>query len=310
LFCTTIIPTIGRQTLDRAVHSVLAQDFNPDEFEIIVVNDSGRLLSRRGWQESDRVRVVNTNRRERSVARNAGAALAKGRYLHFLDDDDWLADGALQQMHELSRISTASWLYGTTELVEPDGQAIIRLNHGLEGNCFIQVLSGEWIPLQASFIENSTFFAVGGFNPHISGPEDIDLLRRIALVADLACCQALVAHVVRNDPATTTNYARHSERSRQAREAILNSQAAFTRMRAAANTPYWRGRIVRAYLTSAVWNAQRRRGFSASSRIAHGIAAVALAGSSILSVDFWRALGRSYASDTFARGLRAAGLAS
>jgi hypothetical protein len=42
------------------------------------------------------------------------------------------------------------------------------------------VMAGEWIPLQASLIEAKTFFTVGGFNPLITGPEDIDLLRRIA----------------------------------------------------------------------------------------------------------------------------------
>ena len=38
--------------------------------------------------------VVNTHHSERSVARNTGAALSHGDYLHFLDDDDILLPGA------------------------------------------------------------------------------------------------------------------------------------------------------------------------------------------------------------------------
>ena len=101
MFCSTVIPTIGRSTLSRAVCSVLQQSFTADEFEVIVVNDSGSPLPDADWQHSDHVRVLHTNRRERSVARNTGAAIAEGRYLHFLDDDDWLLPGALKTFWDL-----------------------------------------------------------------------------------------------------------------------------------------------------------------------------------------------------------------
>src|SRR6185369_10393658 len=79
-FCTTIIPTIARPTLARSVESVLSQRFD-QPFEIIVINDSGAPLPAAAWQQSAQVRVVDTPHRERSMARNTGAALARGRYL-------------------------------------------------------------------------------------------------------------------------------------------------------------------------------------------------------------------------------------
>src|SRR5215467_1378107 len=103
MFCSTIIPTVGRRSLARAVSSVLSQTFDKDDFEVIVVNDSGSPLIKAEWQSSPRVSIVNTNRRERSVARNTGAALAKGKYLHFLDDDDWLFPEALTHFWQLSQ---------------------------------------------------------------------------------------------------------------------------------------------------------------------------------------------------------------
>ncbi len=60
MYCSTIIPTIARPTLARAVNSVLSQDFPADEFEVIVINDSGRPLSAEVWQESDQVKVLTT----------------------------------------------------------------------------------------------------------------------------------------------------------------------------------------------------------------------------------------------------------
>ena len=101
MFCSTIIPTIGRKSLDRAVQSVLDQDFPKTDYEVIVVNDSGEPLVDRKWAHSQIVKVVNTNRRERCVARNVGAALARGKYLHFLDDDDWMLPWCIEFLLEI-----------------------------------------------------------------------------------------------------------------------------------------------------------------------------------------------------------------
>src|SRR5687768_15800872 len=63
LFSSTIIPTIGRTSLNRAVMSVLDQEFDRQDFEVIVVNDSGHSLPDANWMRSERVRMIETNRR-------------------------------------------------------------------------------------------------------------------------------------------------------------------------------------------------------------------------------------------------------
>ncbi len=78
MFCSTIVPTIGRPSVARAVQSVLDQPLPTGDFEIIVVNDSGQPLPAGSWQASPRVRLIHTNRRCQSVASNTGAALARG----------------------------------------------------------------------------------------------------------------------------------------------------------------------------------------------------------------------------------------
>jgi glycosyltransferase involved in cell wall biosynthesis len=308
LFCSTIIPTIGRPTLSRAVHSVLNQTFTAADFEIIVVNDSGRPLPEEAWQQSERVQVINTNQRERSVARNTGAAMARGKYLHFLDDDDWLLPGALESFWASACQNNAVWLYGSSQLVDRTGEPIIQLHHQMNGNCSIQVMAGEWIPLQASLINASAFFAVGGFNPLISGPEDVDLSRRIALRDDIADMSAIVACIGMGEEGSSTDYDGSTLYSCWAREEILSGAGVFGRMRASANSSYWRGRIVRAYLTSTVWNLQRKYIFTATSRVIFSLAGFALAGCAIFSPNFWRGIVRRYESETFIRGFQEANL--
>jgi glycosyltransferase involved in cell wall biosynthesis len=287
IFCSTIIPTVGRSSLSKAVESVLNQELSQAAYEIIVVNDSGLPLEKAAWQSDMRVQVIETICRERSVARNTGAAVAKGAYLHFLDDDDWLAPGAYEHLWALSQSSQAQWLYGISQLVNRDHTPIIRLQHHLKGNCFVRFMAGEWIPLQSSMIDARTFFKVGGFVPSLSGPEDIDLLRRISLAGEIAETPQLIAYIVRDEKGSTTNYRSHREDSRSAREKILDAPRAFNTMLASATTPAWHGYATRIYLTSMIWNIRRKRPLTAASRAVHGFAAIFMAGLGVFTKAFW-----------------------
>lgn len=308
IFCSAIIPTVGRSTLSRAVESVLQQTLSAADFEILVINDSNRPLAWEDWQRSERVQIIETNHRERSVARNTGATFARGRYLHFLDDDDWLAPGAYQHFWELSQTSSAKWLYGVTQLIDRKNRPTIQLKHGMRGNCFLQALAGEWIPLQSSLIEKKAFLHAGGFNPLLAGPEDIDFLRRFLLEEELGETQNLVAYVIRGEMGSTTDYGGHSTASRWARERALDAPQAFTRMRGSAISPFWWGRVLRVYLTSFVWNLQQRQLFRAGSRAVYALASVFSAGKNCLSKNYWQSASRSYASVTFSRGIQEAGM--
>lgn len=303
MFCSTIIPTVGRPTLARAVLSVLSQEFQEAPFEVLVVNDSGQALATADWQESALVQIINTNRRERSVARNIGAAVAQGEYLHFLDDDDWLQPDALRTLWQLTQTRRdADWLYGSTALWRHDGSHIIDLHYELDGNCFVQVMAGEWVPLQASLIRSTTFYQVGGFNTRIAGPEDIDLLRRILLYGDIAGTTSLVAGMSWRTENSTTDYQTHQSKSLTAREQILETSGVFGRMRRSATAPRWQGRVVRAYLTSFVWNLRRRRIMDALGRGFLGLCAGFLSLRAAVSPEYWRAILKGYDSEAFARG--------
>ena len=306
MFCTTIIPTVGRATLSRAVHSVLNQNLTAANFELIVVNDSGTPLPPANWQQSERTQVINTKQRERCIARNAGAAIAQGKYLHFLDDDDWLLPNALHSFWQLDRALEAVWLYGSSQLVDRTEQPIIQLHHNLQGNCLTQVIAGEWVPLQASLIRADTFFAVGGFHPLIPGAEDIDIARQIALKGNIYGTNTLVASIGMGEENSTTNYRRAMLDSRWAREKILNQAKVFQRMIESAKGAYWHGRVARAYLTSMVWNIQHKRVFTAVSRSFMGIASLILSGPYIFTSSFWHAVSHQHESQTFIKGFQAA----
>jgi hypothetical protein len=303
MFCSTIIPTIGRRSLARAVDSILEQSFSADDFEVIVVNDSGQPLPYMDWQESPRVRIIHTNRRNRSVARNAGAAIAKGKYLHFLDDDDWILPGAFCSLWDLANISESSaWLYGGFRLVKTNGDLVAEICPTEAGNCSVQLLSFEWIPLQATLVESVAFFSVGGFaslESLLGGFEDIHLSRQIVQHHDVSRTADVVATIRVGVESSTTNYHNMFNQNRQSREKVLSEPGAFTRLRVSAETSkqassYWSGRIVYYYLASMLWNLRHRRPILAASRGVYSIASMAAAGRHVFSKSFWQGISKPH----------------
>lgn len=308
MFCSTIIPTVNRPSLSRAVTSVLQQDFPKDQFEIIIVNDSGQPLTEADWQQSPQVQIINTKKRNRSVARNAGAAIASGKYLHFLDDDDWMMPGAFSAFWDLSLQSQAAWLYGGFRFEDNSGVILRNVLLNETGNCLIQLMSGEWLPIQASFIMADPFFSVGGFAdlPSLAGGyEDIDLSRLINHRFELAFTPAIVASIRRGEESSTTDYFHLDEQNRRSREKILNLPGSFSRIRSATSTtgedaPYWHGRIVYLYLASMLHNLVREhRIFVALSRGLFSLTAFLLTGKYLFMPGFWRGIRDYYRSPSF-----------
>jgi glycosyltransferase involved in cell wall biosynthesis len=301
MFCSTVIATIGRPTLSRAVKSVLAQRLVEDEFEVIVVNDSGKVLTQEDWHRSKRVRIINTNRRERCFARNSGASIAKGKYLHFLDDDDWISNGALQGFWDLAgRAPHAAWLYGAARFITPTGEVYGELEHSFSGNCFTQLVAGVWIPLQASLIDATAYFDVGGFDPSYLSTQDLHLSRCISLRGSFAGMELLVAHILRGgDWTSSTDYGRAPEFVRRGRDSILSEPGAFGRMQSSANNGFWHGRVFHAYSSTALYNLRQMRLFRAIGRTLLAMTSLILAGPRVVSPRFWKAVRTHHVSRSF-----------
>jgi hypothetical protein len=291
MFSSTIIPTINRATLSRAVQSILDQNFTADDFEVIVVNDSGTPLPDMPWMHSTQVRVIDTNRRERSVARNTGAAIARGEYLHFLDDDDILLPGAMKAFWDLSCTENAAdWLNGAWRVVDNDGNVINEFYPNLTGNIFALLVSGEGLPLQASLIKATSFFSAGTYDPAPvnTGVEYLDIGRRLALSGTIAYTSALVAQVRIGEVGSSTNWNAIAEGDRWGREKALQTPNSLSRLRTSAVTGWLRGRVTRALFASMVWNIKQRNLLVAISRLMAGFS---LAGWRVVLPEFWRGMG-------------------
>ena len=101
MLLSVIIPVYRVEaTLNRCVKSVLAQ--NVDDMEVILVDDGSpddcpRLCDE--WAKKDsRIIVIHKDNGGLSDARNAALDVASGRYVTFVDSDDWLSDNTLEPL--------------------------------------------------------------------------------------------------------------------------------------------------------------------------------------------------------------------
>ncbi|WP_405183587.1 glycosyltransferase (plasmid) [Nocardia sp. NBC_01377] len=111
---TVIIPTYNRPgPLHRALRSLVRQE-HPD-FEVVVIDDGGTLPARpvvEGWRTTLPIRLIETDRRGVSAARNTGLATAAGEFVAFLDDDDIMLPRHLRAAHTVLDRGSADAVYG------------------------------------------------------------------------------------------------------------------------------------------------------------------------------------------------------
>ena len=115
-------------TIVGAVESVLAQDV---PLELIVIEDcSGEDLSEilAFCRDDERVNIVYNERNLGAAgSRNRGVAMAKGKYIAFLDSDDLWVPGKLRRQVEILENSDAVLCCTARELMTPEGDCTGRI---------------------------------------------------------------------------------------------------------------------------------------------------------------------------------------
>lgn len=115
-------------TIRKAIDSALAQKV---DVEVIVVDDcSGDDLElvMKEYEGLESVSYVkNTENMGAAESRNKGVALAEGRYIAFLDADDWWAEGKLPAQLEQIEKKKAVLCCTARELVTPEGKLTGRV---------------------------------------------------------------------------------------------------------------------------------------------------------------------------------------
>ncbi|MGQ9455052.1 MAG: glycosyltransferase family 2 protein [Armatimonadota bacterium] len=223
MLVSTIITTYKRPThkydewLARSVQSVLSQEFS-GELEVIVVNDNGEQLKYAPWQEDPRVTVITTQKVGPCFARNTGASLSRGDYLHFLDDDMMLPEAYAALVHA-AETTGGAWVHGWYECMDDEGNLLYTLKPVRRGKLFAVAVAGCNIPLQVSLVSREAFFDVGGIDARFPASEDFQFFLKVTMRYTVEPVQQVVARIrVGRQGATTANWALCEDMCRIARD--------------------------------------------------------------------------------------------
>ncbi len=108
-----IIPIYNTEKyLDECIQSVLNQ--TQQEIEIILVDDGSTDNSKIIIEEYERkyakITAVYQMNQKQGAARNAGVRIAQGKYIYFLDSDDYITEDMIEQCYNYAEINNLDFL--------------------------------------------------------------------------------------------------------------------------------------------------------------------------------------------------------
>jgi hypothetical protein len=120
---SVVIPTHNRKEYLRQAIASCFEGNKAIDVEVVVVDD-GSSDGTREWLrtlDQGQVRPIFQEHKGGQEARNRGLEEAEGKYVKFLDDDDWLKYGGLEAEYIVLEKSNADISYGAYEFVDSDG---------------------------------------------------------------------------------------------------------------------------------------------------------------------------------------------
>jgi glycosyltransferase involved in cell wall biosynthesis len=174
--------------LSDSIKSVLKQTYR--NLEILVVDDGSTDNSPEVVLGFPDVNYVYQNNAGLSAARNKGIAKSRGKYIVFLDADDWLYPDAVKTNIEFLQQNPAcafvsGWHDKVNEWGYPlhtqDEQIVVVDKH------YQQFLTGNYIGMHATVMYQRWVFSEFKFDTSLKACEDYDLYFKISRKFTVAC---------------------------------------------------------------------------------------------------------------------------
>ena len=184
-----VVPVHNRAGyLRQAVDSALAQEF--DSFEVLVVDDG----STDGGADAiealgdGRVRVRRLSRGGAPAARNAGVEMSRGRFIVWLDSDDYLEPGVLEAYAAaLCECPKAEVIYGRIILANMELEPVRTIEfedwHRRNRELLTTLLFRCPLPHPGTAVAKACYERVGGYDPRFRRAHDYEFWSRLALRA-------------------------------------------------------------------------------------------------------------------------------
>ena len=178
-FFSIIIPTYNRASMiPKAIESVLQQTFV--DWELIIIDDGSidNTAEIVKTYTDSRIKYIWQENQERSVARNKGISIAKGRYICFLDSDDYYLKNHLNEFYNHINGKEQIAFFYSDLLFETESGEIEKHFHNEEFTNDLAFVLRTTIHSQQTCTHRS-ILEKHSFNKRFKVGEDIELWMRI-----------------------------------------------------------------------------------------------------------------------------------
>ncbi len=179
---SVIIPSYNHAHYIReAIESALAQTY--ETIEIIVIDDGSTDNTKEvlaPYVRDQKIHYIYHKNRGLSAARNTGLKAAQGRYIKFLDSDDFLYPEQIER--QVDQIGTSDNLISISDFcfLRPNGEVFnltyCPVNEERQLNTFFE---GNPAPVHAFLVPKTLIQEAGSFDETFTACEDWDLWIRI-----------------------------------------------------------------------------------------------------------------------------------
>ena len=178
-----IIPVYnGQQYIERCVNSILNQKgFPANDLEILLINDGSKdssidILHMYETKYEHVVKVISHDNMGVAKTRNKGIKIASGKYIMFIDQDDWVDDDYCSRFYSAIEESGADVVAGGYRRPDKNGN-ICQITKPRNTEYQKYIIMAAWAKIhRASFLKSTGI----EFFPNKFGEDSVFTIREIA----------------------------------------------------------------------------------------------------------------------------------